>query len=394
MSLTTRKAPPASISINLMQDKIPENPSETKYHLPFKNIAKTAFDALQQGVCFADMNLNVIYCNRKIAQIFGQSQQPLGGTPLFNLLPKKIHSHFRSKIEYAINTGDHASGEFVHKEGNSNRLTYQYEISIQQAKKTYPFLMISINMSRKSHENVVANDNAPDVKRTGDLILSVSQELAVPLNRVCVHIDKIIELLGNIQNSRLDSHLNGIVNQVYRISSLVHNLTAFSKHAAPTYVNINVNEIILDAIENCELNWGKKVALNLHLDETLPSVVGDPYLMTSVFQNLIRVADELAGDDAVPRLNTFLSKSKKHVTAVFETRGDISPPKKLDKLFEMRQEDSMLSPGGSLGLYISKKMLDVQQCKISMAANSEAGNIIELSIPVFSFIKKLHKKQI
>jgi K+-sensing histidine kinase KdpD len=224
----------------------------------------------------------------------------------------------------------------------------------------------------------VSNAENHHLTTFGDLILYVSQELTMPLNQVCQHVDKVLDLLKENQDNRLDFQLNGIIHQVYRIASLAHNLVALAKQSVPTYVNLNINEIILDAIENCEQDLGKRAALILHLEETLPSIVGDPFLLTSVFQNLIRVADELAGDDAVPRLKTDLCHSKKYVMAIFETRGPAIQPRELNKLFELFQGNSILSPGTSLGLYLSKRLLEVQHCKFRIAGSCDAGNIIEL----------------
>ncbi|MFQ5629960.1 MAG: PAS domain-containing protein, partial [bacterium] len=167
MSIKTPNARPASIAINLMQENIPENLAETRPNVPFKNFAKTAFDALQEGVCLVDMNLNILYCNKKMAQLFCRNQKPVTGAPLFSLLPKEFHSSIHSKIEFVIKSGDRVDGKFYYQEDDSNSLIYQYEISILKAKKIYPFLMISINTLKESQQNVVTNDNMPHIKPIG-----------------------------------------------------------------------------------------------------------------------------------------------------------------------------------------------------------------------------------
>lgn len=215
--------------------------------------------------------------------------------------------------------------------------------------------------------------------------------MALPLNRVCKHVDSLMHLLGECRGGKVDDQLDGIVQQVYRISSLVYNLVALSKHTAPAFVDVNIGEVILDAIENCEQERGRAVVLNLYLKETLPAVSADPLLLTSVFQNVFFVADELAGEDGVPRLTTTFCPESMRVKVVIETSGAVANIDESQRTTGLLPGENSLSPGGLLRLNISKKLLNVQHGHLTLSANAQQNSNLEIALPVTSFYSDFQK---
>lgn len=253
-----------------------------------------------------------------------------------------------------------------------------FEIAVHGKSGGRPFVIVTI------HSNTV---NAPKTSQTpqpqqassiGDLILTVSQELAFPLNRAYKHVDQMMQLLGESLDRRIDAQLTGIVRQIYRISSLAHNLVALAKHSVPNFVQVNLNDVLLDAIDQCEQERGRAVALSLYLQDALPAILADPFLLASIFQNLIFVSDELAGDDGVPRIRTSYCDDLRQVRIAFKTRGPVVSITELERSFELFQDDARLSPGCLLGLFISKKLLQVQQAGLELSMSAEHGNIFEV----------------
>ena len=270
-------------------------------------------------------------------------------------------------------------GEMVRGRLNLERIgACAFEIAVHGKSGGRPFVIVTI------HSNTV---NAPKTSQTpqpqqassiGDLILTVSQELAFPLNRVYKHVDQMMQLLGESLDRRIDAQLTGIVRQIYRISSLAHNLVALAKHSVPNFVQVNLNDVLLDAIDQCEQERGRAVALSLYLQDALPAILADPFLLASIFQNLIFVSDELAGDDGVPRIRTSYCDDLRQVRIAFKTRGPVVSITELERSFELFQDDARLSPGCLLGLFISKKLLQVQQAGLELSMSAEHGNIFEV----------------
>lgn len=394
MKIPTEKIKSNAIAIDLIYENIAQYSDKAELRAPNNSFAQKILDGLQEAICIFDMEMQIRFCNNKMADLIGLTTEQVAGKPLVTVIPAFFQEHLLPKINFVLQSRDFLSGELTQDHQNENNLSYRYKISHLANHSHQTLFMLSLLELNKTQKIGVTNEKRQHLTTIGDLIFSVSQELTTPLNQVCKHVDRVLDLLEENQDNRMDYQLNGIMNQVYRISSLAHNLVAIAKQSVPTYVNLNINEIILDAIESYEQDLGKRAALNLHLEGTLPSIVGDPFLLMSVFQNLIRVADELAGDDAVPRLRTDICKSKKYVTAIFETRGSTVQLGELNKIFELFQGKSILSPGAGLGLYLSKRLLEVQHCKFRIAGSSGAGNIIELSLPVFSLLNQPKQKAI
>ena len=127
----------------------------------------------------------------------------------------------------------------------------------------------------------------------------------------------------------------------------------------------------------------KKLKLNLLLNDDVGSIVGDKLLLSLAFENMLRAIDELAGQDAVPRLNVSRSaECEGHVKITIEDRGPGLTAEEMHNLFELTHLDYQMSPGASLGLFISKKLIQAQHCQFNVFTKPESGTVFEVLLPL------------
>lgn len=215
-------------------------------------------------------------------------------------------------------------------------------------------------------------------------VLEVAQELAGPLDMICNQVE---DMLGSLQaqlNSRLHRQLNDIVSQVYRISSMAHNLVAIAQQSPQLLARLNVNELVLDAVAVCEQGEGRSMKINLNLARSLPAIVGDPMSLQTALQSLVRAITEITGDDAVARIATKYSENSERVEILFAGRGFGQASQGNTSLAYVLSREQNIRPGAGLGVIIARKIIEAQGGMFSFSASKENAILIRAALPVLA----------
>jgi len=215
-------------------------------------------------------------------------------------------------------------------------------------------------------------------------LLEVAQEIADPLDVIC---NRVEEMLGSLQaqlNSRVSRQLNDIVSQVYRISSMAHNLVAIAQQAPQVLARFDVNELVLDAVAVCEQGEGRDLKINLQLAHSLPLIVGDPMSLQTALQSLVRAITEMTGDDAVARIATKRSEEAGQVEILFLGRGFGQASSSGTALEQVLSRAQTIRPGAGLGALIARKIIEAQGGGFSFSSSKENGITIRAILPVMA----------
>ncbi|MDZ7363878.1 MAG: ATP-binding protein [candidate division KSB1 bacterium] len=359
-------------------------------------------DAMQEAVGGVDEYLCVKYWNTPMAKLTGVTAGEAMHRPLFSLLPRDFERHLESGLRHlfnqrALGQGHHSeiiAGEFSQRHGDSEFFDFSYRMRVLPTNGNRGVAIITLRPAQEGRQR--RKEQRDLFGLLGQLSARIAGELAEPLNTICSKIDNIVALAGNHWSENLEGELHGIITEVYRLSHLANNILTMSSHAASSSAPVDVNQLIPEAIGFLEHTLNRRIACVTALHEGLPPVQGDPILMQSVLQNILRYAVEASGEDAVPRIQTGLfappatgvvpSKANGKAAAPhgilirIEDRGAEIAPEILAKLFDPIACSKQFGIAIGLGLFISKKIVESHGGQLRVNSAPGRGTIFTIAL--------------
>jgi signal transduction histidine kinase len=213
-------------------------------------------------------------------------------------------------------------------------------------------------------------------------------------------------LASNNWDARLEDELHSIITEVYRISYLVNNILTLSSHQAFSVAQVDINHLVPEAITLLEHTLNRQIACATALQEGLPPVSGDPVLLQTVLQNILRYAVEAAGDDTVPKVQTALldlpphggrqargnspkpalakdhKKPSQQIVVKIEDRGAAMAPQILAQLFDPIASSKQFGIAVGLGLFISKKIIESHRGLLQVSSEPGKGTVFTITLNV------------
>jgi len=364
----------------------------------------TAFlDTMQEAVSGVDEYLCVKYWNQSMARLTGVAIEEAMHRPLFSLLPRDFESNlaaglghlFKQRATGKTEAAEIVAGEFSQRHGNSEFFDFSYRMRVLPTNAQRELAIITLCPVREGQRRRRRKEQPESFGLLGQLSAGIAQELAGPLNTICSRIDNIVALAGNHWNAPLEEELHSIITEVYRLSYLINNILTLSSHDAAGAVQVNLNQLIPETIILLEHTLNRQIACVTALPEDLPPVQGDPVLLQSVLQNILRYAVEAAGEDAVPRIQAGLhvlspanGRAAKDKTASpspyavirIEDRGALMTPAELAQLFDPIPCSRRLGIAVGLGLFLSKKIIESHGGQIQVTGERGRGTIFTIAL--------------
>ncbi len=338
-------------------------------------------DLVQEAICVLSANCKVYFWNTAMEMLTGVSKADACEKSVFDLLPHSFQEHLVPRLEQFIEDGITVDGEFRHSFQGNDCFAFRYRITEFPGTAEDPLILLSFIDTTDGHRLYKEREKQEHLETLGVLSVGVAQELTTPLDQIGVLVEQIVTLLGESKARLIRKQLDGIVSQTYRISSLAHNLLALSHQTVPMPVHLDLNELVRDMVEAWESEHEGRLSFTTRLSAKVPAAVGDAMLLQSALQNLIRIAVQLASEDAVPVLRTSYDRSQGMVSLVIEDHGPGLDKKELDHLFDLFYGGSKLSPGAGLALFISKKIIESQSGSFKIESVKGKGTVFTVSLP-------------
>jgi len=359
----------------------------------------TAFlETMQEAVSGVDEYLCVKYWNAPMARLTGVPREEALHQPLFSLLPDDFERHLEAGLRHlfkqrASNHDENAEtveGEFAQSHGNSEFFDFSYRMQVLPTNGNRGLAIITLRLVREGRSRQRRHKPSEPFGLLGQLSAGIAQELTEPLNTICSRIDNIIAFAGDRWSEDLEGELHSIITEVYRISYLVNNILTLSSHEATNAVPIDLCHLIPEAITLLEHTLNRQIACVTALQEDLPPVTGDPILLQSVLQNILRYAVEAAGEDAVPRIQANLlmqpavngREVSRQLVIRIEDRGATMAAPILAQLFEPVPCSKQFGIAVGLGLFISKKIIESHGGQIHVGSEPGHGTIFTMTLKV------------
>ncbi len=358
-------------------------------------------DTMQEAVSGVDEYLCVKYWNKSMARLTGVAIEDAMHRPLFSLLPHDFEQNlaarlgrlFEQRLSEKNGNAEVMEGEFSQRHGNSEFFDFSYRMRVLPTNAPRELAIISLCPVREGRRRQRRQEQPEAFGLLGQLSAGIAQELAEPLSTICSRIDNIVALTGNQWSESLEEELHSIITEVYRISNLVNNILTLSSPDSNGVGQVQLKELIPETILLLEHTLNRQIACVTALPEDLPPVSGDPVLLQSVLQNILRYAVEAAGEDAVPRLQAgvhLLSPATRHkagkpapyVIIRIEDRGALLTPAELAQIFDPIPCSRRFGIALGLGLFISKKIVESHGGQVQVTSERGRGTIFTIALKV------------
>jgi len=192
--------------------------------------------------------------------------------------------------------------------------------------------------------------HAEKLAAVGQLVSGVAHEVNNPLTAILGFADLLMENAELPEAAKKD--LRVILQEAQRTKQIVQNLLSFARQMPPQRKLVQLNSILRRTVQLRAYDFNSHgVQVVEHLDENLPSVVGDAHQLQQVFLNIMNNAYDAVRDTGRPaRIEIMTATSGENVEVSFRDNGHgITYPERIFDPFFTTKE---VGKGTGLGLSI------------------------------------------
>jgi signal transduction histidine kinase len=217
-----------------------------------------------------------------------------------------------------------------------------------------------------------------------------SHDLQEPLRKVASFCQLLEKRYGDKLDERGAEYIGFAVDGAKRMQVLINDLLAFSRvgRLNATQVEVHLDATVDDAIKNLDTAITESGAEIVRPRQPLPRIMGDPTLLTMVWQNLIGNAVKFRRDGVPPRVviecgDSLTGRDDSWLFTVTDNGIGI-PEEFTDKVFVIFQRlhgrDSYSGTG--IGLALCKKIVEHHGGNIWIDTSFTEGTRFRFNIPI------------
>jgi PAS domain S-box-containing protein len=192
--------------------------------------------------------------------------------------------------------------------------------------------------------------HAEKMAAVGQLVSGVAHEVNNPLTAILGFADLLMENPELPESARKDMRV--ILQEAQRTKQIVQNLLSFARQMPPQRKALQLNPILRRTVQLRSYDFQSHgVEVIEHLDQELPSVIGDSHQLQQVFLNILNNAYDAVGETGRPaKIEIMTTRKGNSVEILFRDNGPgISHP---DRIFDPFFTTKEVGKGTGLGLSI------------------------------------------
>ena len=192
--------------------------------------------------------------------------------------------------------------------------------------------------------------HAEKMAAVGQLVSGVAHEVNNPLTAILGFADLLMENPELPESARKDMRV--ILQEAQRTKQIVQNLLSFARQMPPQRKALQLNPILRRTVQLRSYDFQSHgVEVIEHLDQDLPSVIGDSHQLQQVFLNILNNAYDAVGETGRPaRIEITTRRTGNSVEISFRDNGPgITHP---DRIFDPFFTTKEVGKGTGLGLSI------------------------------------------
>ena len=226
----------------------------------------------------------------------------------------------------------------------------------------------------------------------GQVSATMAHQIGTPLNSISGYLQLILQD-GNLLPKDQD-RLKIIESQLDRLADSVKNLLSFTRQPKPQLRALNMNEVLEELIHLSE-PWllARNVRLTTQFPPELPSILGDPTHLQTLFLNLIANALDAMPQGGVLTIETrqtpqpLSSEDRRWIEISITDTGIGITEESKKRIFDPFFTTKKMGEGTGLGLTICEKIIKEHSGKINVESAVGKGSTFSIFIPVFERIE-------
>ena len=211
-----------------------------------------------------------------------------------------------------------------------------------------------------------------------------SHDLSEPLRKVT----NFCQLLERQYAAQLDEkgrqYIIFMVDGAKRMQALINDLLDFSRVGRSTerFVSVDLGAALARATTNLEASITEAQAVIEH--DELPTVPGDPTLLSSLLQNLIGNAVKYRSPDRPLKVRVSAEQEGENWLVTVDDNGIGIDAKYADRIFTIFQRLHLRDQygGTGIGLALCRKIIDFHRGRIWLAEKAEPGARFHFTLPM------------
>ena len=307
-------------------------------------------------------------------------------------LANKIVNPIRSLAQAAERISKGELSEEIKVEGKNELKTLgdEFENMRKELKEAYSDLELKIDERTNAlQEAQFQVSHQEKMASLGLMAAGVAHEIGNPLTSIS-SMAQIIK--RKIDDPKLIQYADTILENIERISHIVHELVDFARPASYRATMVNINEIVKNAVNIVRYDRrAKQIDLKLELQDDLPGVYLVSDQLLQVFINiLINAVDALGDMNNLVVVRTYYENENVYIK--FIDNGVGIPQKNIDKIFQPFFTTKDVGKGTGLGLSVSYGIIKNLNGKIEVKSKLGEGSEFTVQIPVeLNFGEKSNK---
>jgi two-component system sensor histidine kinase CpxA len=260
---------------------------------------------------------------------------------------------------------------------SAGQLGMRAEAKLELRRDEFGDLVRDFNLMASKSENLISSQR--------QLLYDVSHELRSPLARMNVALDLLHRRVGE------DSALRHMETDLKRLNEMITRLLTVAKldaaNALQSQVRVNLTELVSSIAVDAEFEAQEKGNRVVVFHEADLVVLGDPNLLRSAVENVLRNAMRYTkpGTAVEVALQTTQATGSSEAVIVVRDHGTGVPIDELANIFKpfYRVTDGQASEsiGAGLGLAITERIVKLHEGRIRAINESDGGLRVEMVFP-------------
>ena len=204
----------------------------------------------------------------------------------------------------------------------------------------------------------------------GELTTGVAHELNNPLNNIGLFIGNVVDLVevGVTNKDRIVRQLRNAMQQVRKATEIISHLRTFGRVASVSRERVAINQVIERALSLMQEQLRlRDIEVELELNPTQPTVVGNPIQLEQVFINLLTNARDAMADSPRKVIRISAGVREGAVALIFSDTGPGIPEGLEQRIFDPFFTTKQVGKGTGLGLSITYGIIKEHGGAISVA---------------------------
>jgi two-component system sensor histidine kinase HydH len=220
----------------------------------------------------------------------------------------------------------------------------------------------------------------------GEMAAAVAHGIGNPLSsiRAVAQVAKLecSDQQVSEQNAKTQQQLDSIIQEVDRVQKRMRGLLNFARPLEPRLAPVQLNHLLQEAVASLRRRFEEAGLIpTLDLDLTLPTVLLDPAHLEQIVQALLTNAIEATPQGGRVTIRT-KAVSPQEVCVTVEDTGEGIPSENRERVFV--PFFTTKPQGTGIGLPLTKKFVERNGGKITIADEAHEGTRIEVTFPLNS----------